>query len=69
MNVYFVVVVGGVVAFAAVVTISLMVAVIKGIQAGETVVELQIAGFIRFSIRLSNISGKRIRATNKEGKN
>lgn len=58
MNINFVVVVGIVVFFAATITISILIAVIKGVQAGETSVEIQIAGIIRFSIRLSNISKK-----------
>lgn len=59
MNGYFVAVVGIVVVFATAITISIIIAIIKGVQAGETSVEIQIAGIIRFSIRLSNISKKR----------
>lgn len=59
MNGYFVAVVGIVITFATAITMSIINAIIKGVQAGETSVEIQIAGIIRFSIRLSNISKRR----------
>ena len=66
MSGYFVAVVGIVSVLATVVTISIVVAVIKGVQAGETSVEIQIAGIIRFSIRLTNTSKKA--SKNEKGK-
>lgn len=68
MNGYFVAVVGIVVVFATAITISIIIAIIKGVQAGETSVEIQIAGIIRFSIRLSNISKKRVNTAKEKEK-
>jgi hypothetical protein len=59
MNGYLLAVIGIIVAFVAVVIIATLVAVIKGFRAGETVIEVQIAGILRFSIHLSGISQKR----------
>lgn len=60
MNGYLLAVIGIVVVFVAVVIIATLVAVIKGFRAGETVIEVQIVGILRFSIRLSGVSQKRI---------
>lgn len=66
MNGYFVAVVGIVIAFATATTLSIIIAIIKGVQAGETSVEVQIAGIIHFSIRLSNISKSRVNTAKKK---
>lgn len=63
MNSCFVAVVGIVVVFATAITISILIAIIKGVQSGETSVEIQIAGIIRFSIRLTDTSKKRVNPT------
>ncbi len=59
MTGYLVAVIAIVLAFAFTMVISIIVAVIKGFRAGETVVEIRLMGVIQFSIRLSDVSAKK----------
>lgn len=59
MTGYLVVLVAIILVFAFAMVISIIVAVIKGFRAGETVVEIRLMGVIQFSIRLSDVSAKK----------
>ena len=59
MTGYLVVLVAIILVFAFAMVISIIVAVIKGFRAGDTVVEIRLMGVIQFSIRLSDVSAKK----------
>lgn len=54
-----VIIVGIVLIFAALITTSIIIAVVKGFRAGETDIEIQIFGIMRFHIYLSEVCKKR----------
>lgn len=68
MSEYLVTIVGIVAAFATITTVAIIIAVIKGLRAGKTDVEICIFGVIRFSVHLSDISCKKLGSSRSERK-
>ena len=60
MNKYVVLTVMIIAIFVIITVISVLAAVIKGFRAGEAFVEVKIAGVLQFTIRLSNVSTRRV---------
>lgn len=59
MTKYIVLAISIILFFALAMMVSIIIAVIKGFRAGETVVEVSLIGIIQFSIRLSDIHARK----------
>ena len=68
MNEYLMVVIVIAVFFAALISLFIIAAVIKGFRAGETMVEIRVLGFFHFRIHLSNVSKSPLHSKNKENR-